>query len=40
MLEPAIRRAKNRDNPPAQDWPRACGQTKAYRLVEKFIGIS
>jgi hypothetical protein len=33
----AIRRAKNRDNPPCKDWPRAIGGTTVYRLVEKLL---
>lgn len=38
MIEAAIRRAKNRDNMPAQDWPRACGKTNIYKLVENIVG--
>ncbi len=33
----AISRAKQRDNPPCADWPRAIGATTVYRLVEKLI---
>lgn len=32
----AIRRAKQRDNPPCTDWPRATGST-VYRLVERIL---
>ena len=37
MIEAAIKRAKLRDNPPIQDWPRACGQTTVYKLVENIF---
>lgn len=33
MIADAVRRAKTRDNPPCQDWPRALGTT-VYKLVE------
>jgi hypothetical protein len=33
----AIRRAKSRDNPPCPDWPKACGGTTVYKLVEKIV---
>jgi hypothetical protein len=33
----AIRRAKQRDNPPCIDWPRAISGTTIYRLVEKLL---
>ena len=33
MIVDAVRRAKTRDNPPCQDWPRALGTT-VYKLVE------
>jgi len=33
----AIRRAKSRDNPPCSDWPKACGGTTVYKLVEKIV---
>lgn len=35
MVDDAIRRAKERDNPPSQDWPRILGSTTVYILVEK-----
>ncbi|HEV2523771.1 MAG TPA: RloB family protein, partial [Gammaproteobacteria bacterium] len=33
----AIRRAKQRDNPPCTDWPKTMGVTTVYRLVEKLV---
>jgi len=33
MIADAVRRAKARDNPPCQDWPRTLGTT-VYKLVE------
>lgn len=36
MVLKAIERAKNKDIPPCQDWPRTTGTT-VYRLVEKII---
>ncbi len=36
MINDAIRRAKKRDNPPCEDWPRGTGST-VYRLVEKIL---
>ena len=33
----AIRRAKERDNPPCEDWPRCPGRTTVYRLVERIL---
>jgi hypothetical protein len=33
----AIRRAKNRDNPPCTDWPHTIGNTTVYRLVERIL---
>lgn len=35
----AIRRARQRDNPPCEDWPRALGTTTVYKLVEKVLEI-
>jgi hypothetical protein len=37
MIDEAIRRAKQRDNPPCGDWPRTLGCTTVYRLVEKIL---
>ncbi len=34
MMNDAIRRARQRDNPPCEDWPRTAGTT-VYRLVER-----
>ena len=34
-IKEAIDRAKARDNPPCEDWPRALGSTTVYKLVEK-----
>lgn len=39
MIYAAIRRAKERDNPPRSDWSRATGTT-VYRLVERLISKS
>lgn len=36
MIDAAIRRAKDHDNPPCSDWPRTTGTT-VYRLVEKLL---
>lgn len=36
MIDAAIQRAKERDNPPCSDWPRTTGTT-VYRLVEKLL---
>ena len=37
MIENAIRRAKVRDNPPCDDWPRTFGSTTVYKLVENIL---
>lgn len=34
----AIDRAKMRDNPPCEDWPRDIGKTTVYRLVKNILG--
>ncbi len=34
MIDDAVRRAKVRDNPPCDDWPRDIWGTTVYRLVE------
>lgn len=36
MIAGAIRRAKQRDNPPSADWPKTIGTT-VYRLVERIL---
>ncbi len=36
MIADAIRRAKQRDNPPCADWPRTIGTT-VYKLVESIL---
>ena len=36
-IDDAIRRARQRDNPPCADWPRALGGTTVYRLVESIL---
>lgn len=36
-IHEAIRRAKKRDQPPCDDWPRTLGGTTVYRLVEKIL---
>ncbi|MBL7479569.1 RloB family protein [Legionella bononiensis] len=33
-IDDAIRRGKNRDNPPCTDWPKTLGSTTVYKLVE------
>jgi hypothetical protein len=35
QISDAIHRAKSRDNPPCPDWPKACGGTTVYKLIEK-----
>lgn len=37
MIEEAVRRAKVRDNPPCEDWPRTLGSTTVYKLVENIL---
>ena len=37
MIEDAIHRAKVRDNPPCEDWPRTFGSTTVYKLVENIL---
>lgn len=36
-IRAAIRRAKRRDTPPCDDWPRALGGTTVYRLVDRMV---
>lgn len=38
MILDAIERAKRRDNPPCEEWPRDIGQSTVYRLVESILG--
>ena len=38
-IEDAIRRARQRDNPPCADWPRAPGGTTVYKLVENILRV-
>ena len=38
-INAAIHRAKLRDNPPCNDWPRNPGSTTVYRLIEKIIQV-
>jgi len=33
----AIQRAKCRDNPPCDGWPRSCGATTVYKLIKNII---
>lgn len=40
QIENAICRAKKRDHPPCEDWPRTVGQTTVYRLVENILKAS
>lgn len=37
LVTKAIKRARNRDNPPCADWPRAAGRTTVYRLVGRLL---
>lgn len=37
IINNAIRRAKQRDNPRCVDWPKTIGGTTVYRLVEKLL---
>ena len=37
QIDEAMRRAKQRDNPPCADWPRAMGGSTVYRLVESIL---
>lgn len=37
QIEDAIRRAKRRDHPPCDDWPKNIGQTTVYRLIENIL---
>jgi hypothetical protein len=37
QVNDAIRRAKKRDHPPCEDWPRNIGQTTVYRLIENIL---
>lgn len=36
-IHDAVRRAKLRDNPPCDDWPRSIGATTVYKLVERVL---
>ncbi len=38
IIDAAIERASQRDNPPCADWPRMAGNTTVYRLVRKLLG--
>jgi uncharacterized protein YpiB (UPF0302 family) len=38
-IDIAIRRARQRDNPPCVDWPRAVGSTTAYKLVVNILRV-
>jgi len=38
-VDDAIWRARQRDNPPCADWPRAIGGTTVYRLVENILRV-
>lgn len=37
MIVQAVSRAKKRDSPPCQDWPRTPWQTTVYRLVDSIL---
>ena len=38
-IKQAVRRARQRDNPPCSDWLRDPGVTTVYRLVEKIVEV-
>lgn len=38
-INEAIRRARQRDNPPCADWPRTLGGTTVYKLVENILQV-
>jgi hypothetical protein len=38
-IDEAIRRARGRDNPPCEDWPRTPGGTTVYKLVENILQV-
>jgi len=37
QIDDAIRRARQRDHPPCEDWPKNLGQTTVYRLIENIL---
>lgn len=37
QIEAAMRRAKKRDQPPCEAWPKSLGQTTVYRLIENIL---
>jgi len=37
LKKQAVLRARKRDTPPCDDWPRKAGSTKVYRLVDKLL---
>ena len=39
MINDAIHRAKVRDSPPCEDWPRTFGSTTVYKLVENILSV-
>lgn len=38
-INEAIARAKQRDNPPSADWPRAIGSATVYKLIENLLKV-
>lgn len=39
MINSAIIRARQRDNPPCEDWPRDIGGTTVYKLIENILQV-
>jgi len=39
LIDNAVNRARNRDNPPCKDWPHAIGGTTVYKLIENILKI-
>ena len=37
MIDNAVKRARQRDNPPCIDWPRSIGVTTVYKLIENIL---
>lgn len=40
QIKTAVGRAKKRDHPPCEDWPREMGKTTVYRLVESILNFA
>jgi len=39
MIDDALNRARQRDNPPCVDWPRDIGGTTVYKLIENILQV-